>query len=114
MFRKKQASAPQEELVEAFFENRRPVFTHFSLWLEKLLNFLGFYHFWNITLLYNTSGTPTITFQYVFSDDSNSDCSKEEEVSTEGNEDSGRYSSIQLDQLKLAHFQIHPVLIVLF
>ena len=102
--------------MEAFFENRRAVFIHFSLWFEKLLNFLGgiffisesFYHFWNITLLYNTSGTPTITVQYVFSDDSNSDCSKEEVVSSEGNEDSGRYSSIQLNQLKLAHFKYIP------
>ena len=69
------------------------------IFLCDLKNFVGgiffisksFYHFWNISLLYNTSGTPTITVQYVFSDDSNSDCSKEEEVSSEGNEDSGRY-----------------------
>ena len=77
LFRKKQVSAPQEGSVEAFFENRSAVFIHFSLWFEKLLNFLGgiffisesFYQFWNITLLYNTSGTPTITVQYVFSDE---------------------------------------------
>ena len=51
-----------------------------------------------------------------FSDNNVSDYSKEEEeeeVSSEGNEDSSRDISIQLDQLKLVHFQIHPVLIVL-
>ena len=81
---------------------------HFFFFISKSV-----YHFWNITFFYNTSRTPTIIFQYGFSDDSNSDYSKEEEVSSEGNESSGRYSSIQLDQLKQAHFQIHPVLIVL-
>ena len=51
-----------------------------------------------------------------FSDNNVSDYSKEEEeeeVSSEGNEDSSRDISIQLDQLKLVHFQTHPVLIVL-
>ena len=49
---------------------------------------------------------------FFFSDDNISDYSKnQEEVSSEGNEDSGRYFPLQLDQLKLAHFQIHPVLI---
>ena len=77
--------------------------------------FKSFYDFRNIILLYNTSPTLTIIFQrYFFSDNNISDYSKEEEVSSEGNEDSGRYFSIQLDQLKLMYFQVHPVLVVLF